>query len=257
MMCPFLKTFKSELNRALSQAEKNPDTLIHLNEQAKKDLMVWAGFLTDKEEWRPICPRPCMPPISVVTFSSDAANFNDYTAKNAKIGCGSIGIDTEGEICFAAQIFWPNSLKNVEEMGSRTVTLEMIGLLLPFLIVPEMVRGKHVVLKVDNTGCFFAWQNKTVARERKAAILTRALILMSAYLECYIHVEHLPRVDSWDAILCDRLSREKTTSLSDKKLLDYYGNLQAPPVLLDWLSNPTENWDLARDMLAHVKRKTK
>jgi len=142
-------------------------------------------------------------------------------------------------------------------MGSRTVTLEMIGLLLPFLIVPEMVRGKHVVLKVDNTGCFFAWQNKTVARERKAAILTRALILMSAYLECYIHVEHLPRVDSWDAILCDRLSREKTTSLSDKKLLDYYGNLQAPPVLLDWLSNPTEKWVLARDMLAHVKRKTK
>jgi hypothetical protein len=113
MMCPFLKTFKSELNRALSQAEKNPNTLIHLNEQAKKDLMVWVGFLTDEEEWRPICPRPCMPPISVVTFSSDAAGFNEYTAKDAKIGCGSIGIDTKGEICFAAQIFWPNSLKNV------------------------------------------------------------------------------------------------------------------------------------------------
>jgi hypothetical protein len=74
-----------------------------------------------------------MPPLSVVTFSSDSASFNENTARGAKTECGSIGINTEGELCFAAQIFWPENLRKVPEMGSRTTTLELIGLLLPFL----------------------------------------------------------------------------------------------------------------------------
>ena len=195
-----------------------------------------------------------MPPLAVLTFSSDSAGFNEYTKRGAKIGCGSVGTDAGGEIVFATQLFWPESLREIEEMGSRTTTLELIGLLLPLLMVPKLVRGKHIVLKVDNTGCYFAWHNKTVAGEKKASILTRGLILMSAFLECYIHVEHLPRVSAWDAILCDRLSRERTTSSNDKKLLSSFGNLQAPRVLTSWLENPTEDWNLAYRMLDHVIR---
>jgi hypothetical protein len=252
MMCPFLKTFKGELNTALAKAHLDPTGRNYLGIQAKRDLYVWIGFLTDPKEWRPICPRTCMPPLAVLTFSSDSAGFNEHTRKGAKIGCGSVGIDAEGEIIFATQLYWPESLRNIEEMGSRTTTLELIGLLLPLLIVPKLVRGKHVVLKVDNTGCYFAWQNKTVAGEKKASILTRGLVLMSAYLECYIHVEHLPRVSAWDAILCDRLSRERTTSSNDRKLLSSFGNLQAPHVLTSWLDDPSEDWDLAYRRLNHV-----
>jgi hypothetical protein len=254
LMCPFLKTFKGELNRVLARGEKTPNRTLHLNHEAKNDLMVWIGFLMDAKEWRPISPRPCMPPLSVISFSSDAAGFNEYTARDTRIGCGTVGVNARGEICFAAQIFWPESMKELEDLGSRTTTLELIGLLLPFLMVPHMLKGKNVVLKVDNTGCFFAWQNRTVAKEKKAAILTRALVLLSAYLECYIHVEHLPRVEAWDAILCDRLSRERTTSLSDRTLLSHYGNVRTPSVLEKWLSNPSENWSLATDMLDYVKK---
>jgi hypothetical protein len=254
MMCPFLKTFKGELNSALAKAHQEPDRRTHLGIQAKRDLYVWLGFLLDPKEWRPICPRTCMPPLAVLTFSSDSAGFNEYTKRGAKIGCGSVGTDAGGEIVFATQLFWPESLREIEEMGSRTTTLELIGLLLPLLMVPKLVRGKHIVLKVDNTGCYFAWHNKTVAGEKKASILTRGLILMSAFLECYIHVEHLPRVSAWDAILCDRLSRERTTSSNDRKLLSSFGNLQAPRVLTAWLENPTEDWNLAYRMLDHVIR---
>jgi hypothetical protein len=257
LMCPFLRTFKAELNAELAKGHIRPQDQIFLGEQAKKDLLVWIGFLTDDNEWRPICPKACMPPLSVVTFSSDSAGFNEYTAPNAKIGCGAVGMNAQWEICFAAQVFWPENLRRVPEMGSRTTTLELVGLLLPFLMVPHLVRGKHVVLKVDNTGCFFAWLNRTVAGEKRAAILIRGLSLMSAFLECYIHVEHLPRVLAWDAILCDRMSRDRTTSDNDRRLLRSFGNMAAPAVLTDWLLDPTEDWDLAIRMLEYVIKVSK
>ena len=100
----------------------------------------------------------------------------------------------------------------------------------------------------------FCLAEQKVAGEKKASILTRGLVLMSAYLECYIHVEHLPRVSAWDAILCDRLSRERTTSSNDRRLLSSFGNLQAPRVLTSWLENPSEDWDLAYRLLNHVIR---
>ena len=67
---------------------------------------------------------------------------------------------------------------------------------------------------------------------------------MSAFLECYIHIEHLPRVLASDGILCDRMSRQKTTSENDRKLPKSFGNMTAPDVLTDSLSNPSEDWNL-------------
>ena len=80
---------------------------------------------------------------------------------------------------------------------------------------------------------------------------------MSAFLECYIHVEHLPRVLAWDAILCDRMSRDRTTSDNDRRLLRSFGNMAAPAVLTDWLLDPTEDWDLAIRMLEYVIKVSK
>lgn len=76
---------------------------------------------------------------------------------------------------------------------------------------------------------------------------------MSAYLECYMHVNHLPQVLAWDTILCNRLSRECTTSASDNRLLQSSGNLQAPEVLTGWLYYPDEDWELANKMLKKKK----
>ncbi len=133
-----------------------------------------------------------------------------------------------------------------------TTTLELIGLLMPFLMIPKFLAGQHVVLKVDNIGCYYVWQNKSVKNEVSASILTRALGLVSAYLQCQVHVVHLPRMSTWDACLADRMSREATTGYNDKKLLSSFGNLRCPDVLLQWLHNPFQDWDLAMNLLHHV-----
>ena len=63
--------------------------------------------------------------------------------------------------------------------ASKTTTLETIGLLLPFLTIPQTVRGRHVVLGVDNIAVVFGWYNKCIKGDKSASILIRALLLIS------------------------------------------------------------------------------
>ncbi len=61
LMCPFLNGFKRPLNDvlALLQVGGKPSPLLA---QAKKDLLIWVGFLTDPEKWNPIPPKAYWPP---------------------------------------------------------------------------------------------------------------------------------------------------------------------------------------------------
>jgi len=54
--------------------------------------------------------------------------------------------------------------------------------------------------------------------------------------------------------VCDNLSRESTTSISDKKLVDSFG-YECPTILLEWLEKPREDWDLVIKLLNLVENK--
>jgi len=222
-------------------------------------LSVWINFLQDPEVWYPIAPRPMHPPLCRMEFTSDAAGFSaDFECKS-KIGVGCIGLDESGCISFATQVFWPKAFKKAldskgKSFGNKTTTLEMIGLILPFLLCPNLVKGKHIVLRVDNIGCYYGWNSKAITGDETASIFVRSLLVLSAYLCCYVHVEHLPRMSSWEARVCDNLSRESTTSISDKKLVDSFG-YKCPTILLEWLEKPKEDWDLVIKLLNLVENK--
>lgn len=87
-----------------------------------------------------------------------------------------------------------------------------------------------------------------------ASILIRALHVISYYLECIIHIEHLPRKSNWDALVTDRLSREKTTTRQDRKLLNSFDLPAIPLVLVQWMESPTEDWNLPMKLLDYVKK---
>jgi hypothetical protein len=38
---------------------------------------------------------------------------------------------------------------------NKTTTLELVGVILPYLLIPEKLVGQHIVMKVDNTACIF------------------------------------------------------------------------------------------------------
>jgi hypothetical protein len=254
LMCPFLNGFKRSLNDDLGKLQKEQGEIC-LSKQSKKDLMLWAGFLMDENRWCPIAPRPTGPPVFRKEFSSDAAGGKSY---KGKIGCGSVGFSEIGELIFANQLFWPEDglMQRKDSKGAKfenkTTTLEFVGVILPFLLIPEKLVGQHIVLKVDNTACIFGWENKSVAGDKCASILVRGLHLISAYLGSVLHFIHLPRMSSWDAELVDRLSRERTTTNNDKRLIRCLVNRELPKFFVDWLENPSEDYVLAEKMLEHV-----
>jgi hypothetical protein len=254
LMCPFLNGFKRSLNDDLGKLQREQGEL-RLSTQSRKDLLIWAGFLMDEDRWCPIASRPAGPPVFRKEFSSDSAGGQSY---KGKIGCGCVGFSEIGEICFANQLFWPEEglLQKTDgkgaKFGNKTTTLELVGVILPYLLIPEKLIGQHIVMKVDNTACIFGWENKSVAGDKCASILIRGLHLISAYLGSVLHFMHLPRMSSWDAELVDRLSRERTTTDNDRRLVRSLVNRKLPQFFTDWLVNPTESYELAEKMLDHV-----
>ena len=112
LMCPFLQGFKKPLNSHLTSLLENPLGKQKLCDQAKKDLIVFYNFLNSKEQWFPIPSRPYAPPIVKVIFTSDAAGCNERTAPDENVGCASVGLNLNGEIFFAKQMFWSTEVLN-------------------------------------------------------------------------------------------------------------------------------------------------
>jgi hypothetical protein len=259
LMAPFLNGFKYNLNEFLKNLNLNPRPT-RLADNAYNDLCIFANFLAEGNLWRPIVPRYCNPPLSFMQVITDASG--KYLEKET--GCGHIVLNEFEEICFAHQFFWPSEsfLHFKDEKGSsfynKTCTLEFIGILIPFLMNPKLFVNQYVVVKVDNIACFFGWINRKVSNDECASIIVRTLHLLSLYLCCNIHIEHLPRLSSEEACLVDRLSRKSTTSMEDRMLLDKYesnDDLLFPLVL--WLKNPEADWKLPMRILNKVVRNMK
>lgn len=255
-LCPFLRGFKRPLNQLLGNLQRHPEERLVIPRAAKDDLWVWAGMLSLSERL-PILLVSDAPKLSFLEFTSDAAGRSED--RSYKPGVGGIGFDETGEIILAFQHIWDdlmiNTLKDNKgtDIGSKSTTLEMVGLVIPLLLVPEKLVNSHVVFKVDNLGCFFAWENKFVKNDMLASILLKTSLLITSYLGTTVFVRHLPRLLSWEGRLVDRLSRSSTSTRHDMNLVRSFSHLSLPLRLDRWLANPQEDWNLPYELLSHVK----
>ena len=257
-MCPFLKLFTSPLYQSLGWLQKNPFKPVILSEECKNDLQVFCGFLSDKDVWHPIAPRPCAPPTVRLNFISDAAGENDST--KGEIGFASVGFDLDGKFLFARQVMWPKGIlnevkdKNGKSYGQKMTTLETLGLLLPLISIPGELRNQNIVMGVDNLGCVYAMDSCKSSNDETASILVRAIHLIAAFLGSRIHAIHVPRMSTWEAELVDRMSRENTTTTSDRALLNSFNHDPLPGCLTGWMENPREDWSLPIELLEYVEK---
>jgi len=97
-------------------------------------------------------------------------------------------------------------------LASKTTMLETVGLLLPLLTAADEVKGRNIVLGVDNMAVYFAWVNRSSKEDQLASVLMRALHIVAAYLECRVFVEHVPRCTTPASILADSLTRESSAT---------------------------------------------
>jgi hypothetical protein len=164
-----------------------------------------------------------------------------------KPGCGNVGFAEDGTIIFANQFIWPEDFlihardERGVRFGDKMTTLEMIGVIIPLLLMPEQFINQHVVVKVDCFGAIYSLVNRSCSADAVASIFVGAVYLITAFLGCYLHVEHLPRMSDWGAEVTDWLSRVNSTTLQDRKLVQAFGDMKLPKCLLDWFRNPTSD----------------
>ncbi len=232
---PLYEGLKGPLNKVLKQLHGGGT--VRLSPEFRRDLLCWGNFLSENSQWHPIARRHDNPPLACRVFTSDAAGWVKESRDDGKRGCGNLGLDVDGTICLAMQTFWPHSVTDLvvlgDNLGCKTASLEFCGILLPFVLFSELMANQYVVVKVDNIGCYFGWVNRQSAGDYLASMLIRCLHLIRSYLACQVHIEHLPRKSNWEACLVDRLSREKTTWESDRKLVESFGMPRSAKALSD------------------------
>ena len=256
LMCPFLNGFKRPILDDLCKLSATESG--KLSQQSRKDLLIWAGMLKEKI-WLPIPPEPCAAPLRVKSFFSDAAGLavdGDWTTGP---GVASIGFDEEGKFICAVNITWPTDMirshidsKGVR-FGDKSTTLEMVGVLIPFIVIPNELKNQHIELSVDNMNCLYGWENKSLKGDISASIIIRAIHLISAYLGSIVHIKHLPRVSNFESTMVDRMSRLSSMAREDRNILSSFANLRVPPVLREWICNPSEDWSFPFRLLSYVK----
>jgi hypothetical protein len=257
-----MKVFRQPISQCLADiaSSAKPDTLVTISKEAKDDLSVWAGFLSSDFRWLPINKEYHAPPIRAKEFVSDAAGLSDIADAWKKPGCGCVGFVEDRTIVFANQFEWPEEfIKNaVNEKGVRygdkTTTLEMLGLLMPILLAPELFKKTNVVMKVDCFSTVFSMSNRMCKGDKTAAIFVRATHLIAAYLECCLHIEQLPRMSDWGAEVTDCLSRKSSSTIQDQLLVRAFTNRDIPRCLQEWFKCPVTDWQLAIKLLEHVEK---
>jgi hypothetical protein len=109
-------------------------------------------------------------------------------------------------------------------------------------------------MRVDCFGTVYSMANRASKGDTSASILVRVVYLIAAYLECNLHVEHLPRLSDWGAEVADRLSRLSSTTKQDCKLLKAFSNRDIPMCLKEWFNKPFADWSLPFKLLEHVEK---
>jgi hypothetical protein len=198
-LAPFMSGFKFSLNKMLGSLQVEGRKNSVLSKDARKELVIWVNFLQD-EGWHPLCGHYQGTPLACKEFISDAAGTRVIEDSESRLGCGNVGFNHRGEIIFAYQLWWPEGIlgtavyKYGKTLGSKSTTLEFLGIMLPFLLIPESLCNQHIIVRVDNSACYFGWINKHSANDEMASILIRALHLIGAYMGSMIHIRHLPRI---------------------------------------------------------------
>jgi len=269
-MCPFVKAFRSPANEFVSRFNGSDMLMLEIPQQVKADFCTILRISMTAREGLPIpMPIPEGPsgvPLFHLRFISDAAG-SSYSKQNGVMvatnlpndrGVASLGLDPDLKVWYKCIARWPISFisRDVDskgcKFGSKTTTLEAVGLLLPFITVTKILKGRHVVLEVENTGVVHSMRKRSCTKDMTAAIIVRAIHVISFWLGCVVHVVHTPRDSTAQSVLADRLSRRLTTASCHLEAIREADNYTVPSVLLEWLENPLEDWKLVERLLDHV-----
>jgi hypothetical protein len=254
-MAPFMHIYKRTMNQFLAAFAEDEEILLPVPDQFVADLAIWEAVVADSASWLPIPVEVSNPPYGSIEFVSDAAGGS---GTEEWVGVASIGLRTDKSFWFLCRGSWPQSVFTYRDekgaaLSQKMTTLELIGLLLPILTVPDVVRNRDIVLGVDNLGVVFAWENGYAKGDLLASVLVRAMGIVAAYLECRVHVRHVPRMTSLASVMADSLTRASTANAQVWAAMVGTATYEPPSCLWSWLSKPFPDWDLGLTLVDYLK----
>ena len=266
-MMQFMLGFRFNLLALLKKFRGQDQVCKLIPEIVKIDLQIWAKCIQTAGMGLAIPEMRIGPPLSCLYFVSDAAGaayrWEGERKTNISVpgdrGVASVGFGS-GSMDFVAIMRWPDSLMFTAkdwrgtDFGHKSATLEMLGLILPFLGCPNRLRHRHVVLQVDNLAVVKSWDRRLCRNDPETSCLIRALHILEAFLECVVHVEHCPRMSTPEAKLADHLSRESTTTADDRLLIEHLRVFRPKGALTRWLKNPKPHWNLGQQLVQELIR---
>ena len=266
-MCPPLKPHKRSGNRMLAKFGGNDKILGHVSEELKEDLHIIAKVAETARTGLPIAKKVGKPGLEALVFYMDAAGASFSVIRGQRCyhdnmgkGVSCIGGDSIENIWGWSRLSWPEGLltKMKDEkgcwFGSKSATLEAVGLLLPLIVFPEFVTGKQLVFKVDNNAVMWGWNTGYVKNDKTASEVLKAVRYLGGFLGASIFVEHVGRMTSDMASLADELSRRPMSRCQRSR--SALENAEFRPVggyLIDWLSDPCSGGNLFRKLLLEKK----
>ena len=264
-MCEFLKGFRFHLIKLLVSFDGKEEEPRLIKAGLKADLLVWEKAVEAAAGGLPIPEIPTAPPITALNFISDAAGaayrWEHGRCKNeTKPGDrGAAAVGYKGDaLFFAGGLKWPNRLVMTQKdasgrwFGGKSMALECVGLLIPLLGAPDLVRRHHVHLHVDNVGLVYAWEKRYCKNDEETSILIRCIHVLEAFLECKVYISHTKRRSTKWAALVDNLTRETTTRALDLEQIRHLTWKEPGGVLRDWLENPLPDWELPNRLLKEL-----
>ena len=254
IMCPALRFLRSQL--IIQLGDSYHFSPLALSSESANLLHLWLHIFQTLKDGFPITKTLKHPPAIVLTFISDAAGLPDpKNPPSHQVGVGAAGyLEPYPKILYTGQVFWPKDFieamdKDNKSFGCKTTLLETIGLLIPLFHNAHLIRGRHVLMLVDNIGSVWGYAKGRSKMDPYTSVILTALNHVALSYSCYLYVHHCPRVSTTAAILADSLSRSdnKGRALAATwcdSLLTHW-----PPSLLSWMNNPSMDWMLGSKLV--------
>ncbi len=226
---------------------ENLKNTCELSVLSKKDL-VNVGFLLDSE-WIPNTKEPTVAPLCIVV-----AGLKQGMERRCTAGYTWLASASPSGCCLLLK---PSGSKihhrGAWQFWNKTATLETIGMMLPQLLVPELVSGRHIVSQVDKMAVWPGYDNGQLKNDVKPWhwFAQQNWLQLSSGQCCMWSVwadDHAGKNG-----LENNMSRRATTRLIKQRALGRFPSRSLPTILQHLLEKFSCDWDLLGTLLQQVK----
>ena len=252
LLTPPLRFYKDFIIRDLTRAIESEATghdFVVISDETRDQIRIWINIVNALESYFPIHDISDFPCDSTVVISTDAAG-NNLSDLNHDIGAGVVwykfNYDTNSNETVIAQAFFLRSFVTTQcdeydkHFGSKTSVLEAMAVMLALHHFIPNFAGQSLIIDCDNEGLVWAWKKGRSKTCKYLSLLLNAMNYVAIMYSVNLYFRHVKRKTTPASIMADHLTRDDDHRDAILKLTkDRNKFFGFPPLLLDWMHNPT------------------